>query len=62
MTARLLCIDDLAGAHSWNSTGMDIVGEPPRCVYTARCDWCGKEAARAKQTDPPFRSSVRIAP
>ena len=59
LTKPDLCLDG-GPRHSWHGTGMDIVGEPPRCVYTAVCDWCGKEAARAKNTDPPYRSSVRI--
>lgn len=58
--AKSLCIDDPNGAHAWHGTGLDIVGDPERCVYTTVCVWCGKTAARAKPTDPPFLNSVRI--
>lgn len=60
MHSDLLTCIDAGPRHSWNSTGLDIVDD--RCVYTARCDWCKKEVARKKQSDPPFRTSVRVKP
>ena len=54
-----LCLDG-GPVHAWQNTGMDIVGTPERCVYTARCVWCGKTAARKRASDRPYRSSVRI--
>lgn len=49
MTSTSTCIDGGA-RHAWHNTGLDIVGD--LLVFTARCAWCGREAARKSPGEP----------